>query len=213
MKKLNLKLLIDKRDEDMHLEGKKPSRYEYGRWGNGKPLSFLSSMIIASIIIIVGIVCFIFVSTPNKTTAYVTNTMVLSDSDGYYEGYDFYYVYDGKTYTGHGNKDLNKDGTFKIKVGDTKKIYLHIYDDSKYELSDKSGYSLLCLFVFCGMGLLIMINSIRIFIKHKKVLAEIGDANGDGKVNEKDLDYSDGYIQEENIGNEAFHKIKHIDDK
>ena len=70
-------------------------------------------------------------------------------------------------------------------------VYLHIYSNSSYSFENSTGIALVLGLVFGGIGILLISNTLRIHIKYKKKLEEIGDINGDGLLNEADIEYAE----------------------
>lgn len=162
----------------------------YGN-SHGNPMTLAGTIFIAIVMIGIGILAFLLIATPRHATATITRTNIVGSRYDRYEVYDFEYVVDDKTYYGSGDDDLNSDGTLNINVGEKYTVYLHLFRNDTYVFEDKTLIGFIFGGVFFVIGVVIAGSSIFIFIKHKRLLRETGDANNDGKVNEYDLQYVD----------------------
>ncbi len=174
-----------------YINGKRYYGPNYGMNGSGKVISFFTSLLIGIIFLLVGIGLYVLMATPKTATATITNTWIASDGYEKYEGYDFEYSYGGKTYTGYGDDDLAYDGSYTINVGEKYTLYLHVYSNSSYSFKNNTDIAVVLGLIFGGVGLLLTLNTLRIHIKYKKKLQEIGDINGDGKLDEADIEYAE----------------------
>lgn len=185
-----------------YIDGKRHYGPYYGMSGSGKPISFFTSLIIGIVVLFVGIGLFILIATPKTATAVITRTNKAYDGSAAYEVYDFEYYYGGKTYTGYGDDDLGPGGSYTINVGEKYTLYLHIYSNSSYSFENSTGIGIGLGLGFGAVGLILIINTIRIYAKYKKKLKEIGDINGDGILNEADVAYAEA--KEEGMADGAY---------
>ena len=174
----------------VHFSSNKKYNISYGT-SNGRPMTFLGSLLISILLIGIGLFVFFLVATPRHATATITRTNIVGTYDRY-EIYDFEYEVNGQKYYGDGDDDLNSDGSLNVNVGDKYTLYLHVFKDDSYEFEDKTLLGSLFGGVFFFIGLLIFVSSILTYIKYKRLLSEIGDANNDGKIDENDIAYEDG---------------------
>lgn len=173
----------------IHTGGYTSSYNQYGRKNSKK--SFISSFLGGLIAIVVGIILFIAIATPKTTYATITRTNTVGSRYDMYEVYDFEYEYNGKTYYGSGDDDLNSDGSYNINVGETYTLYLHVYSNASYEFENQTKGAIIVSAIFILIGGFFVINTVLLYKKYKKRLAEVGDANGDGVVNEEDIEYAE----------------------
>lgn len=173
---------------------------------HGKPVTLASRIGIAIFLIIFGIFFFTLFFRV-QTTATVTHTYTVRDAYGdNYETYDFIYYYNGKPYYGYGDDDLSYSGTYTILEGETYTIYVSPTNPSTYSFENNSGWGFAFLIILGGIGTIILVKSIRIYIHHKKELEAVGDINGDGIIDDKDLEYADSLHQGKSEG--AYEGIK-----
>ena len=159
--------------------------------GYKKP-AVAASIIFAIIVLFIGIFLFTHIYTESHV-ATVTNVNLVTDRGEHYETYDFVYVVNGRQYTGHGDDDLlyyHSDNNFEysVKVGEKYTIYTDLLNPSNYQYESQNGGAFLVLFVTLGIAALIIGNTINNLKLYKKRLESIGDLNGDGKLDEKDLE-------------------------
>jgi len=102
-----------------------------------------------------------------KTTATITDTYTLYDNEPY-EGYDFTYTYKGKTYTGSGDDDLTSSGDYKVLVGEEYDIYVAVLRPNIYHFEDQKVNAFVIIVIFGGAGAIMIIASIRSYIKSEK---------------------------------------------
>ena len=159
--------------------------------GYRKP-AVAASIIFAIIVLFIGIFLFTHIYTESHV-ATVTNVNLATDRGEHYETYDFVYVVNGRQYTGHGDDDLlyyysDNNFEYSVKVGEKYTIYTDLLNPSNYQYESHNGGAFLVLFVALGIAALIIGNTINNLKLYKKRLESIGDLNGDGKIDEKDLE-------------------------
>ncbi|MCR5350135.1 MAG: zinc ribbon domain-containing protein [Acholeplasmatales bacterium] len=174
-----------------YINGRRYYGAYYGMGRNGKPISFFTSLIFGILLIFFGFMLFFVIATPKSATAVVTKTSKAYDSTGAYEIYDFEYDYNGVTYYGHGDDDLGSGGSYTVNVGEEYTVYLHLYSNSVYEFENETGSGVIALAIFGILGLVLVLNTVGIYSRYKQKLSEIGDVNGDGKLDEQDIEYSE----------------------
>ncbi|MBQ9899979.1 MAG: zinc ribbon domain-containing protein [Acholeplasmatales bacterium] len=176
-----------------YIDGRRHYGPYYGMSGNGKPISFFTSLIVGIVFIFIGLIVFLSLSTPRTATAVITKTSMATDTETNqkYEVYDFEYEVGGKTYTGYGDDDLTASGDYSILEGEKYTIHVHLLNPADYSFNDQTPLAAIIGGIFWVIGLALSANTIRVYIAYKKKLKEVGDANGDGIVNEKDIEYAD----------------------
>ena len=170
--------------------GSKRYTVSYGT-SNGRPMSFVGSLLLGFLFVCIGVFVFLMVSTPRHATATITKASIVGSGFDQYEVYDFEYVVNGVTYTGYGDDDLKSDGTLSIEVGEKYTLYLHLISNNKYEFEDKTPLGAGFGGIFAVIGVFVILNSFKNYLKYRRLLMEVGDANNDGKINEYDLEYAD----------------------
>ena len=160
----------------------------YGIDAYGKPRSFSSKIASGVLFAIIGLVLFIFLF-KLPCDAVVTRAEKAYDYT-YYEVYDFDYNYLGKTYHGHGDDDLGYNG-FTVNVGEHYTVYVSPFVPSSYSFENHSVFAIIALIAGIGVSVIIIVPTIKEYIRHQRELEAVGDANGDGVVNDTDLEYVD----------------------
>ena len=182
---------------------------DYGT-SNGKPMSFLQSLIPAIIFIVIG-VCIFLNTFKVRVKATITKTSVVKDEyDDPYEVYDFEYSYRNQTYTGYGDDDVEyhyEDGnmvyTLSILEGEVYDLYVSPIFPSNYAFSSEGVTMGIAFTAFLSItGCFILFSNISKRKKFKQDLQEIGDVNNDGKLDEKDMEMADA-ISKAKIQGEA----------
>lgn len=159
--------------------------------GYKKP-ALISTIFLSVFIVILGV--FLFLNVYKKgCTAIITHTESAHDYTGEYEVYDFEYSLYGNTYYGKGDDDLvynykTSSYEYSVKVGEKYTIYVSLINPENYEFEAENGAAFILLFVALGIAALIIGNTINNLKLYKKRLESIGDLNGDGKLDEKDLE-------------------------
>ena len=163
-----------------------------GQSNPSKPVSFFTSLIVGIVLAVIGIILFIALATPISATAVITKTSKTHDYNYVeYEVYDFEYTVAGKTYTGYGDDDLTASGDYSILVGEKYTVHVRLLNHSNYSFKDQTPIAAIVSSIFLLIGLGLAINATRVYIAYRKRLKEVGDANGDGVINEKDIEYVD----------------------
>ncbi len=168
-----------------YINGKRYYGAYYGMSGN-KPMTFLGAITLGIILLSLGIFLF-FLLIKVSTTATITKTW----DNGRYEMYDFEYSYNNKIYHGYGDDDFDSKNNYTINVGDKYTLYVSPINPSNYDFESNNGIGVFLLIFFGGIGTLILVSTITTKIKHNKELQNVGDINGDGKIDDKDLEYRD----------------------
>lgn len=158
--------------------------------GGSRKASIPETTFIGILLIIIGIISFLFIATPRHTIATIIDTDIATDSYEKYEVYDFEYYVNGIRYTGYGDDDLNADGTLSIEVGEKYTLYLRLLGDTSYSFSDQTPTGFLIGGVLSAFGIFAIAHAVKAYVKFRKELAEVGDANGDGKVDKYDIEYA-----------------------
>lgn len=171
------------------------NRYNSG-WNNYnnsyKKPALLSSIVIATIILFIGI--FLFLAFYKvETTAKITSAYISTDVNGIdYEKYEFEYVFNDKKYIGYGDDDLKYNYVthtyeFVTKVGEEYPLYVGIISPGDYSFERDNSVPRLILGVNIVISAAIIISTVSNLKRYKELLSSIGDLNGDGKLDEKDI--------------------------
>ena len=123
--------------------------------------------------------------------ATITKAQITKSGNYKYEVYDFEYKYNNMTYYGYGDDDLAADGSLSIKEGETYTLYVSITNPSDYRFKSKATIAIVALIGFGGLSIFFLTKGIILFIRFKRQLRQIGDANNDGLINESDIDYAE----------------------
>lgn len=140
-------------------------------------------------LIALGLILFIFLAQA-KVEAKVIKADWETDYGEYYEVYDFTYEYGGITYIGHGDDDpayVNGERVFDIKVGEVYYLYVNKTNPSQYSFEEDKAHVVWSFILWISGSLLVVAG----FVSRKKYLVSIrhiGDLNGDGKINEADVE-------------------------
>lgn len=172
-----------------YLNGKRYYGAYYGL-SNGKPQTLGGILAIGFFCLLLGFILFaaLFRVPRNATVTRVNKTGSYYDQ---YEVYDFDYSYGGVTYHGYGDDDLNSDGSFSIKEGETYTVYVNPFNPSSYSFDNTATFGILAIIFLGGVGIIIIVRAFKIYRHHQKELEAVGDINGDGVIDDKDLEYAD----------------------
>lgn len=187
-----------------YLDGKRYYGAYYGLQG-GKPRSFATFFAMGFFSLLFGFLMFLIFFRVG-TQATVTYAWRATDSHGIpYEEYDFEYEFYGQTFKGYGDDDLSfngidSKGEFTVKVGQTYELYVSPFNPASYSFTNTSVVGVVFFAIAGTLGAFIMTRAILIKRKHDKELAEVGDINGDGVINDADLAYADALRNGKNEG-------------
>lgn len=159
---------------------------------NGKPMTFRGAVTLGLILMGVGLTAFVSIYHKPCTATILTTSTVTDGYNSYkYEEYTFSYNFNDKTYTGYGEDDLNYDGTYTVNKGEHYTVYVGLIDHTSYQFESNNAIA----YIFAGFliipGAAVLGSAISKNAKFKRDLKEIGDVNGDGKIDEKDLEYDE----------------------
>lgn len=181
-----------------YLDGKRYYGAYYGMQGD-KPRSFGAFFAMGFFLLVFGILMFLTFFRVG-TQARVTYAWKGHDQSGPYELYDFEYYFYGEPHKGYGDDDLDYKGDFTVKVGETYEIYVSPFNPSSYSFKNTSTIGFVFFTISAAIGGFIMTKAVLIKRKHDKELAEVGDINGDGVINDADLAYADSLREGKNAG-------------
>lgn len=156
-----------------------------------KPMSYKQKLGVGIVLLFVGVFLFLFLF-KTATTATVTYTWKAHDYSSTYEAYDFEYYVRGKVYRGYGDDDLDVNGDYTVHEGEKYEIYVSLLSPSIYDFSPSSNViAVIFLVIFGGIGLITVVTSIQGIKRHQERLREVGDANKDGVVDDRDIEYAE----------------------
>lgn len=177
------------RDGRHYLGGRRYYGAYYGMKGD-KPRTFASLFMTGFLFFCIGLVFFITFFKVG-VSAVVTHASKSGYSYDQYEVYDFEYTFNGTTYYGYGDDDLGYDGQFTVLVGETYQLYVNPINPASYSFENNSALGIILFGILGTIGFCIMAKAVMIKRKHDEELALVGDANGDGVINDADLEYAD----------------------
>lgn len=152
--------------------------------------SLVKYLIFGIMFIMIGIISFIaFFDVAVKAT--ITKASIVGPENDKYEIYDFDYYYNNKQYSGYGDDDLTSSGELSINVGETYTLYVNPIAPSNYKFDSDAPIGLMMLLIFVSGGIALIVIGIVNYTKIQKELKKVGDANKDGVVDERDLEYAD----------------------
>lgn len=156
--------------------------------------SIIPSLIIGIIMILIGITIFFSLYTI-KTEATITDVRLAKDyrTHQYYEEYTFMYQVDDKIYYGTGDDELvyYLDETYykySVLVGEKYPLYVKYIDNSSYSFERNNFIPYAALIFLSSIAIIIIASAIYNLRDYQKRLSKIGDLNGDGKLDEKDME-------------------------
>ena len=149
----------------------------------------IKSIVFGLIFIMIGIVAFtLLFDVAVKAT--ITKASITGPENDKYEVYDFEYQYNNHTYYGYGDDDLTSSGELSIDVGETYTLYVNPIAPTNYKFDSDAAAGIVMLLIFVSAGITFIVIGLVNFMKIQKELKRIGDANRDGVVDERDLEYA-----------------------
>lgn len=185
--------------ETIVYKGKTYKKPDYGT-SNGKRMTFKGAVSLGGFLVALGLFL-LMILLRVRTDAVITKTSLANDGD-YYEVYDFEYKRNGKTYKGYGDDDAYYDyytDTYRYSIleGEVYDIYVSPIIPSIYDFSSSANVGAAFCQIFTVAGVVIIVSSIYKRKKFLESLEELGDLNGDGKIDEGDFDYAKNHPYQE----------------
>ncbi len=165
------------------------SRHHYYGGGYRENLTIEQKMGVSIIGAIVGILLIIFwFKVP--TTATITATNVYKENSVYYEEYSFDYDMYWHTFEGYGEDKLGYDSSYlPTKVGEKYTLYVSPFIPTYYDYDTGFlTYGIMAL-IFTPIEIFVFIYNLSLYRDKRRRLLLIGDLNGDGVIDEKDLEF------------------------
>ena len=168
--------------------------YYYGG-GRGRRSTLLTKYLIFGILSIVLGILILIALMDVAVKAKITKASIVGSGYDKYEVYDFEYEYLNKTYHGYGDDDLDYNGELTIREGEIYTLYVNPFIPSKYKFESDASIAITMFLMFTAGGIALIVVGIVSHKKFKAELAKVGDANKDGVIDEKDLEYAEKVAQ------------------
>ena len=152
---------------------------------NGKAMPFWLSLLII-ILLCVLLVFGGYALLTHKESATITKV----DTIGTKEIFEYTFNYNGVSYSGKGEAEFiwSDEGYIEpYKLNESYPVFVHKINSNWHSFDDSNPMGIF-LIIFSGFLIVFyIIGAIAIYKKRKKVFNEVGDVNGDGKANMKDI--------------------------